>query len=337
MSVNEAATPPGLRMTPPNHVPPPVAVPDAVQQVYPAQVDMQSSLPTPPDSRKRCLSDFDEQRPLKSLKAEPQDDLPLSHNDMYAPIIPKVPTFHDLQSLQSAPPSQPTSPFVFNPVKSYSRTPYPDTPSSDSIGKAAPPSFPPFRSAWSESVVPTRHSHSLSTGSITIPPSRSSSDPNFSTKVPTPVPGVNGRMARSGSIGGTFTHPFTFPYTQPFVDVPVWPGSRTESEVTPLSTPSLTCSSQWTPTSSAPSSSVSQASWDTSISTHSHTSPEDEGDDGDDYDEDDSSGSGNYPTVNFRSHSFLPISFIDSIYSRLSLPMFLKNTVRKLIVSFSNI
>ncbi|THU87229.1 hypothetical protein K435DRAFT_782527 [Dendrothele bispora CBS 962.96] len=295
MSVNESPTP-GLRMTPPNHISPPVVTPESVQQAYPASIDMQSSLPTPPDSRKRCLSDFDEQRPLKSLKAEPQDDVPLSSNDMYAPILPKVPTFHDLQSLQSASSLQSsTNSFVFNPVKQYPGS-YPETPSPESIGKGTPPPFPPFRSAWSESVVPTRHSHSLSAGSITVSPSRSSSDPNFAAKLPPAVPGVNGRMARSGSIGGTFTHPFTFPYTQPFVEVPVWPGSRTEPEVTPLSTPSLTSSSQWTPTSSAPSSSVSQASWDAPVTTQSHTSPEDEGDDGDDYDEDESSGSGNYPT-----------------------------------------
>jgi hypothetical protein len=297
MSVNET----GLRISPTEHLTPPAILSEAVQPVFP--LDIQPSQRTPSDSRKRCFSGFDGQRPLKSLKSEPQDDIPICNHEMYASVLPKVPTFHDLQSLQTAQ----ASPFIFNPVKQYARPQYPESPPSD---KGQSPAFPPFRTAWSESVVPTRHSHSLSTGSITVPSSRSSAD--VSAKA-TPVPGVNGRMARSGSISGTFTHPFTFPYTQPFVEVPVWPGSRTESETASFDTSSL-ASSQWTPPSSAPSSSVSQASWDASVGTHSHTSPaEDEGDDVDDYDEEESPGSGNYPTVSV-DHGLRSISVNISMF-----------------------
>ena len=216
---------------------------------------------TPPgesSARKRCASEIDVERPVKALKAEPQDDL------LYNSTQP----LH-IHTLQSPPPSRPPTPssaqagFVFTPIKTppHSQpTPYPPSSASSSISsphsihsqnlaaasapdlaKVTSPVFPPLRSAWSESVVPTiggqsRHSHSLSTGSITTPSSSgattgasspvshtnaSSSTSATSTAHPSPprfsagVNGrINGRMTRSGSIGTLGSHPFTYSYPQ---------------------------------------------------------------------------------------------------------------------------
>ncbi|KAG7092642.1 hypothetical protein E1B28_008982 [Marasmius oreades] len=233
-----------------------------------------TSASTPPgqeSSRKRCASEIDVGRPIKALKAEPQEDL------LYNTSQPGVPPKH-ANTLQSPPPSRPTTPpsvqtaFVFNPVKTpphSQTTPYPpSTPSSQSsygynsatvstpdlTAKVTAPVFP--RSAWSESVVPTiggqsRHSHSLSTGSITTPSSSgagtggsspvshtgSTSSASATTAVQTSpsrfsagVNGrINGRMTRSGSIGTLGTHPFTYTYPSPSQLQPVIGSSRLDT------------------------------------------------------------------------------------------------------------
>ncbi|KAL0058944.1 hypothetical protein AAF712_014347 [Marasmius tenuissimus] len=218
---------------------------------------------TPPgqesSARKRCASDIDIERPIKALKAEPLDDI------LYTQPL-------HIQTLQSPPPSRPPTPssaqtgYLFNLKTPPQGTAYPPPPSSASSmsssmssphsihshnlaaasapdlvagAKVTSPVFPPLRSAWSESVVPTingqsRHSHSLSTGSITTPSSSgvttgasspvshtSTGSSTTGTAHPSPprfsagVNGrINGRMTRSGSIGTLGSHPFTYSYPQ---------------------------------------------------------------------------------------------------------------------------
>lgn len=123
-------------------------------------------------------------RPIKAPKVEPQEES-LPYETVYG----------------SRPPT-PTQNFVFNPVKTspgYTASSTPSTiPSFPNT-----PAFPSLRTSWSDNVVPTtRHAHSLSAGS------------NNPTAVPfakfsrSPTGSVVGRMNRSGSLGGSFTHPF---------------------------------------------------------------------------------------------------------------------------------
>lgn len=132
-------------------------------------------------TRKRCASRTETERPIKALKKEPQDDM-----------IPARPA-----------PSSVT--FVFNPVKPQqaqgSYLPSTVTTPPSAFAPTAP-SLPPLRSAWSDNVVPTRHTHSLSTGSIASPAAAPYA--NFARSSSGPI----GRMNRSGSLGGSFTHPF---------------------------------------------------------------------------------------------------------------------------------
>ncbi|KAK1222682.1 hypothetical protein PQX77_014468 [Marasmius sp. AFHP31] len=251
-----------------------IATPDQDIEITQAQVTPRSgstqappiphTASTPPgqesSARKRCASEIDVERPIKALKSEPQEEL------LYTQPL-------HIHTLQSPPPSRPPTPssaqtgFVFNPIKTPPQgTAYPPPPSSASSmsstmssphsihshnlaaasapdlvagAKVSSPVFPPLRSAWSESVVPTingqsRHSHSLSTGSITTPSSSgvttgasspvshtSTGSSTTGTAHPSPprfsagINGrINGRMTRSGSIGTLGSHPFTYSYPQ---------------------------------------------------------------------------------------------------------------------------
>ncbi|KAF9265555.1 hypothetical protein L218DRAFT_997507 [Marasmius fiardii PR-910] len=267
----------GAGVTPDPDVNVPVSLSASVQAGSSLPLSTSTTLPpslshapssTPPgqesSARKRCASEIEVARPIKALKAEPQEDL--LFNTSQSIVSPK-----HANTLQSPPPSRPASPgsaqtaFIFNPVKTppHQTTSYPpsSTPSSVSsphssygfnpaaasapdlatgAAKVTTPVFPPLRSAWSESVVPTiggqsRHSHSLSTGSITTtsssgagtganspvshtgpvsnaPTTAQSSPSRFSAGV---SGRINGRMTRSGSIGTLGTHPFTYTYPSP--------------------------------------------------------------------------------------------------------------------------
>ncbi|KAL0577942.1 hypothetical protein V5O48_004049 [Marasmius crinis-equi] len=231
-------------------------------QTVPIPHPTSSTPPGESSARKRCASEIDVERPIKAMKAEPQDDILYNSNQAITP-----PQHAHAHTLQSPPPSRPPTPpsaqtgFVFNPVKTPPHSQYtPTSATSSTIStplsahsynpaaasapdlvagtKVSTPVFPPLRNAWSESVVPTingqsRHSHSLSTGSITTPSSGSSTGTTSpishtsagsgssvtGTAHPSPprfaagVNGrINGRMTRSGSIGTLGTHPFTYTY-----------------------------------------------------------------------------------------------------------------------------
>ncbi|KAF8921111.1 hypothetical protein CPB85DRAFT_1428129 [Mucidula mucida] len=153
------------------------------------------------ERRKRCLSTLEEERPLKSLKAEPQDNVPLFPVSSSHPVLP-----------QSPPPSRPHSPtYPFNGTAHISPT-YSNGYSGAAeamLNSVLPPSLPPHRSFWSEGIIPTRqsHSHSLSTNGIPA------NDPHFARLPPMYPSAVNGapigRMSRSGSINSTFGTPFS--------------------------------------------------------------------------------------------------------------------------------
>ncbi|KIK57674.1 hypothetical protein GYMLUDRAFT_45838 [Collybiopsis luxurians FD-317 M1] len=179
-----------------------------VPQVIDANLDL---------NRKRCVSEIaseeialDKSIPERrvKLKTEPQDDLPVPSIANPYPSASEVSHIH---ALQSPPLSRPSSPSTFGysakPVTTY---PPPALPPSTMVIPPSAPQIPPLRSTRSDSVVPTRHTHSMSTGSINVPsPTRATLD----TRPLQPV--VPGRMTRSGSIGGTFVSPFTFKHSKP--------------------------------------------------------------------------------------------------------------------------
>lgn len=194
------------------------------------------------------------------FKVEPQDDLPVSssinayHNEI-----------SNMHALQSPPPSRSSSPplFPFNPASStanYSRPP------------------PPLqRSAWSESGLPTRHSHSMSTGSINVSSSvRTTADTSFPQRTNIPQPAVSGRMSRSGSFAGNFVNPLhQFTFSKP--PAATWSGGGGEREAP----------QQWRSSSAVP---TSRSRAPTENNAH-------EEDGGDDDDDDDSPGSGTHSQV----------------------------------------
>ncbi|KAG7447961.1 uncharacterized protein BT62DRAFT_744702 [Guyanagaster necrorhizus] len=167
------------------------------------------------ERRKRCASTLEEERPVKTLKAEPQDNTPLF-------TTPSASLPYHVNSLpQSPPPSRPASPpFTFTAGKPQPLPPNYNvyTGSGDLfLGSPTQLSLPPHRTSWSESIVPTRHSHSLSASAIggLGTPAGDAGIP----RVP-PYPGASapvGRMTRSGSIGGAFGTPFpSFDYAKHF-------------------------------------------------------------------------------------------------------------------------
>lgn len=223
-----------------------------------------------PLSRKRCASALEEHRTVKALKREPQDDtmLPLAIQEPIQPApgftLPHPNTFPVVAAplvggSQSRPPSRPpTPPSAFVRKNSFSvskqQTPLPPTfppflsggslPSSAPLPLGTspiPPGFP--HSSWSDSVVPTRHHHSLSAGAIqgpitSLPSSPTSMVPNTTFVPPIlPAPVIQpalttsktasstispaiGRMSRSGSISGTnFRHAYApYPVNEPYAD-----------------------------------------------------------------------------------------------------------------------
>ncbi|KAF5380839.1 hypothetical protein D9615_004068 [Tricholomella constricta] len=209
-------------------------------------------------SRKRCASELEEHRSVKAPKREPQDDVPLNIpfsdtppavttppfpvTGIALPVIPIKP--------QPAPSRPPTPPTKFSPhgpfssVKPPSAAPNFSTfppgqvdfaPNLTTPLNVVPPSFPGLHTSWSDSVVPTRHHHSLSAGSLSgtmlpqTPPLGTNSmvDP-FSTaplqhtslqtmpgtSAPTTISPPIGRMSRSGSINGTFSSSYGYGYME---------------------------------------------------------------------------------------------------------------------------
>ncbi|KIY72094.1 hypothetical protein CYLTODRAFT_486685 [Cylindrobasidium torrendii FP15055 ss-10] len=159
---------------------------------------------SPDERRKRCLSDDGDQRSvkLKNIKGEPTDGgLALFSSLATGTILP-----------QSPPPSRPHSPglqaqYFSNTVPRITNT-YANGykgATEAMVNSVVPLSLPPHRAAWSESIVPTRHS--LSAPALT--PQDSVFPPVPSMQFP-PNGAPIGRMSRSGSISnGTYAAPFT--------------------------------------------------------------------------------------------------------------------------------
>lgn len=145
--------------------------------------------------RKRCASPVAPGRPMKALKAEPQDLVLPNNGGLYTP-----------RPTASAPITRPPSPYRFNPGS---------TPGFPQMAPDNPlfvlgPSFVPIR-GWSDPNI-SRHNHSLSTGSI------ATSSPSPGSVRPTA--GVHGRITRSGSVSSGFggVH-----YTYPKAHSDSWP------------------------------------------------------------------------------------------------------------------
>lgn len=167
-------------------------------------IDTTGHLLVSDQSRKRCASELEEHRTVKALKREPQDDLPLTMSIQEVTPIPSSGMSYNLPTITpitfpviqpSQPPLAPAStsrppspsfaiPNSFNALKQQtpvtaafpaflpttSIPPQAHTSSSVPLSNpvAASP-FPTLHSSWSDSVVPTRHHHSLSAGSVPVP------------------------------------------------------------------------------------------------------------------------------------------------------------------------
>lgn len=289
------------------------------------------SLIIPDHSRKRCASELEETRNVKAPKREPADDIPLH---MHTPPAVPAPPFNfggvshptKIQLSSSQPPTPPTtfSPLgQFSPTKTIASFPLSTPPISSPVEyfppvvasshSTVPSTFPGIHTSWSDSVVPTRHHHSLSSGSIggttvpSTPPAATNSmmDPFTSvpmqqTSLPSIAPAVVstvvsppiGRMSRSGSINGTYPNAW-------YMEAASWPntlGSRT-----PIKSPAQASPSTWfSKSESHPSgSSLSSASSATSdrpppsVTSTNQNSPAEDDEDEDEELEDDDTASKN--------------------------------------------
>jgi hypothetical protein len=229
----------------------------------PSLMDFSDILNIPDHSRKRGASEFEEPRTLKAPKREPQEDILLSLPeappgvDSSPPFsvagisLPSVPTQGIAMQPSSQPPSRPSTPPGFysgiSPTKHVSTPAYaPVIPScpppaefgsvTTSVGPASP-TFPRLHTSWSDSVVTSRHHHSLSAGSLSgsvMPMSPTTSVGSgmgeiFSTpalqqlphqSLPTATTATTisppiGRMSRSGSINGAVPGSYTFSFRDP--------------------------------------------------------------------------------------------------------------------------
>ncbi|PPQ89143.1 hypothetical protein CVT25_006515 [Psilocybe cyanescens] len=288
-------------------------------------------------SRKRCASELEEHRSVKALKREPQDDTPLILTMQDAatppaaslafppsttyPVVPAVPVVP-----KSRPPSRPPTPpsaFVannsFGTIKQQPSGPaatpafIPGTPAAASLPLNTAISPPAFHNTWSDPIVPTRHHHSLSAGSVPGPltnlgalatvPSSSPFAP-IGLQAPVSQPLTNqqnggtptiGRMSRSGSISGTnFRNLYnTFSYSeQPYSDAATsaYHGQKVPSSSSRGggSQSNWRMGSEAAGTSSSTIATKRTASFSINAPSHSHNSPSDDEDDEDDSDSDES-------------------------------------------------
>ncbi|KAF5389844.1 hypothetical protein D9757_003698 [Collybiopsis confluens] len=177
---------------------------------------------TSPDlNRKRCVSEIGPeeislQKPVLErrvkLKTEPQDDTS-------AITASEISHMHALQSPPLSRPSSPLGGFSYQAksATNFNQSVLPPN-AMATTSSTSSSQMPPIRSTRSESMVPTRHSHSMSTGSISVSsPARATTDSSSSQR--SVQPGVPGRMTRSGSIGGGgggYVSPFTFQHNKPY-------------------------------------------------------------------------------------------------------------------------
>ncbi|KAF8077826.1 hypothetical protein FPV67DRAFT_1662613 [Lyophyllum atratum] len=321
----------------------------------PMDVTLPELLSVSDHPRKRCASELEEHRSVKAPKREPQEDMPLNTSfvdtppavgtppfpitGMAVPVVPIKP-----QPSSSRPPTPPTtfSPHgPFSPLKPASAgsnfsTFAPSGPSQVDFasGLTTPlnggvPTFPGIHTSWSDSVVPTRHHHSLSAGSInssimpqtpplatsgmvdpftTVPLQQTPLQAMGTTSAPTTISPPIGRMSRSGSINGTFPSSYSFGYMDPSAGN--WSGGlggRVAAKV-----PAQPAPSNWFPNMesqasgsslSPPSSSASDRPPHSTVPSTAHNSPAEEDDDDDDDNDDDDNDSNVSKNIHHSSDS----------------------------------
>ncbi|TFK76329.1 hypothetical protein BDN72DRAFT_230264 [Pluteus cervinus] len=281
-------------------------------------------LATLDSSRKRGATGFEEPRTHKALKREPAEDptlpatvtatatvdqpMPSDPTPLYtttvAPMATQAtraiaPLPHSRPS--SRPPSPPTAfnTFTQNTQPANLITYYPEYGQLPTPLPTTSPTFSAIQPSWTDSVVPSRHHHSLSTGSLKgpiqglsilpTPPLSSAgleaySPPLHQMTPPLPTPPAStaispplGRMSRSGSISGSFNNPFSYPF-HPFSDTSApYPGmTRVPATATLPASPSA----NWYPETTSQSAGVAPSE----VSATTRTTPSDEEDDDDDAD-----------------------------------------------------
>ncbi|KAF8892463.1 hypothetical protein BD779DRAFT_1436998 [Infundibulicybe gibba] len=301
--------------------------------------------------RKRCASALEEQRTVKALKREPQDEnilsLPPTTETLAVGDAPPIFTAgvpvpvtiaHPITLLpQSRPPSRPPTPLTsfsshgpFGTIKQQASAVlnYPafipaSLDFSTNLPPSASPTFPALQSSWSDSIVPSRHHHSLSAGSINgsllntplsfpVPPSNGDHFPPPQPISVAPAATISppiGRMSRSGSVNGAFNNPFAFGYPQTFPETPTstWPPELGRVSG-PVPAPTAASPSWFTNNADRPllSGSPSATSEVPSTTRNSPTDDEEDEETGGDSDENDGSPSKNHhqlPTVDGPSGS----------------------------------
>lgn len=329
-----------ISISDPHTFPPPAPIPTVLQGPSKPQSKVNTATLLEPSvdanhltvsdqSRKRCASDLEEHRTVKALKREPQEDAPIALSIQEAvispqPVLPFTTSGNPYAVVQptvpvvgsSRPPSRPpTPPFVANNSFGIVKTqpsvtaafpaflPVAPPPGTLPINSAVPPpAFP--HSSWSDPVVPTRHHHSLSAGSISGPvPGLNTSNSNvlgpFSsngipgalsqplTNPSTSGAAALGRMSRSGSISGTnfFRNTYApYPYSETIGEqaTPMWNVTKPPSSTIRGSYPSRVLGDPGGPP-------KRHAMFTMSGGHSSHNSPSDDEDDDDDSDSDASS------------------------------------------------
>jgi hypothetical protein len=247
-----------LQYPPPLHSPglpipeqPPLTFTPLVITSTPSSMDI-SDLNVSDQSRKRGASEFEQPRVLKAPKREPQEEMLVGLAETPSGVdsspvfavasisLPSVPSQSTPTQSSSRPPSRPPSPPVLystrgtlSPVKQVNVS-YPSVipsgpPSADfnpitTPISSTPSTFPRIHTSWSDPVIPTRHHHSLSAGSLSGPimplsptaPAANGIGEIFSASslqqlshqsLPAPATAATisppiGRMSRSGSING---------------------------------------------------------------------------------------------------------------------------------------
>ena len=231
-----------------------------------SSMDVTDLLNVSDQSRKRGASEFEQPRVLKAPKREPQEDmlagLPEAASGVdSSPVfavtgisLPSVPSQGIPMQSSSRPSSRPSSPLSFysargtiSPVKQVNVSTYApvvaSAPPSADFGplttpiSSTPSTFPRIHTSWSDPVIPTRHHHSLSAGSLSGPVmplspttpvangigeifsastlQQLSHQPLTASVTATTISPPIGRMSRSGSINGAVPGPYTFSFRDP--------------------------------------------------------------------------------------------------------------------------
>jgi hypothetical protein len=167
---------------------------------------------------------------MKALTTESQEDL--------LPV--------EYPNLPSSSPSFVLNPLTLNSTSYSNYAPSTMTAAADmnTSSTPSPAQFPLMRSAWSDSVLPIHHTHSLSTASIDTITPNSCKCARAST-----VSGVvMGRMNRPSPLGGSFTNPLQYPYVSATLEPAAESIDNIPLSLYPLSAPLPNVTRELTPT-----------------------------------------------------------------------------------------